>query len=58
METNFDRRLVVTSRGGSGGGGAALTDAARDLIKRFEHQQTGIKDEVDDTFKRAFDGFV
>lgn len=58
MEVHIDRPLVITNRGGNNGGGAVLTTAARDLIKRFERQQSGIRDGVDNTFKRVFDGFV
>ena len=57
MEDRFGRQPVVTSRGGNEGGGAALTDAARDLIQRFENQQHGVKDGVDDTFMRIFGDF-
>lgn len=54
MEQAVGHRLVLTQRGGSKGGGTELTLSARDLMKRFQKSQKGIRDKVDSRFEKTF----
>lgn len=58
MENHLGRPLVITSRGGKDGGGAEITADARELIRRFELQQQGIHEPVDEIFRRLFSDFI
>lgn len=47
-------RLVETQSGGSEGGSSRLTEAARDLLRRYQHFNEGIAELVDQRFREAF----
>jgi molybdate transport system regulatory protein len=54
MENAIGHPIVITCRGGKEGGGAMITDLARDLISRFERQQEGIRETVDELCQHIF----
>jgi molybdate transport system regulatory protein len=58
MENSLGRPLVITSRGGKDGGGTEITFVAKDLIRRFELQQQGIQEPVDEIFRQLFGDFT
>lgn len=57
MEAQLGVPIVVTQRGGEHGGWTVLTPAARDLMQRFERQQDGIRDEIDEVFNQLFNDY-
>jgi molybdate transport repressor ModE-like protein len=57
MEEHLGCDLVVSQRGGKQGGWTTITSLARDLIRRFEKQQNGVQDEMDEAFKQLFNDF-
>jgi molybdate transport system regulatory protein len=56
MEERLGMRLVERSTGGKNGGGAILTPAARQFLKQFELMEEGIRELVDERFRRIFRG--
>lgn len=56
MEGRLGIRLVERTTGGRNGGGAALTAEARQFLKRFELMEDGIREIVDERFRRLFGG--
>ncbi|MBU5613859.1 winged helix-turn-helix domain-containing protein [Geomonas azotofigens] len=54
MERAIGVPLVVRSRGGASGGGAALSEAARELMRLFEKQEEGIRERVNQLHRLAF----
>ncbi len=56
MEGRLGIRLVERRAGGRNGGGAALTDEARRFLLRFELMEEGIRELVDERFRRMFQG--
>ena len=53
-EERLGVRLVETQSGGAEGGGSTLTDAARDLLRRFHQFSDGLDELVDRRFREAF----
>ena len=41
--------------GGKNGGGATLTNEAKEFLKKYEALENGIKEIVDEKFKRIFE---
>ena len=54
MEERLGFKLVETRRGGPNGGGAALTEEARNFLKRYRELEEGIRQLVDEKFKEVF----
>ncbi len=54
MEERLGMKLVDRQAGGKNGGGAALTDDARTFLKKFEAMEEGIREIVDEKFKKIF----
>jgi molybdate transport system regulatory protein len=55
MEDRLGIRLVERQAGGRNGGGATLTHEARDFLRRYEMLEEGIRDLVDERFRKIFD---
>ncbi len=56
MEDRLGIKLVERQAGGRNGGGAALTDDARDFLKKFESLERGMQKMVDRRFTSIFRG--
>ncbi len=56
MEDRLGIRLVERQAGGKNGGGAALTDEARRFLLQFEIMEEGVRELVDERFRRIFQG--
>ncbi len=56
MEDRLGIRLVERRAGGKNGGGAALTDEARRFLLQFEVMEEGVRELVDERFRRTFQG--
>jgi formylmethanofuran dehydrogenase subunit E len=56
MESRLGIRLVERSAGGRNGGGAVLTGEARQFLMRFEMMEEGVREFVDERFRRLFQG--
>lgn len=54
MENRLGTVLVERKAGGKNGGGAALTEEARDFLRKFERLERGINKTVDRRFLRVF----
>lgn len=54
IEERLGKPLVIKLRGGSGGGGAALTEYAKDLLKKFDIFEEEVKKAADKKFKEIF----
>ena len=54
MERRLGLQLVTRRAGGSGGGGTELTDAGRDLIRRYRRFRQGLDEVVAAQFKATF----
>jgi molybdate transport system regulatory protein len=54
MEDRLGVRLIGRQTGGKNGGGASLTNDARVFLKKFELLETGIREMVDEKFKKLF----
>ena len=54
MEERLGIRLVKRQAGGRNGGGAVLTGEAREFLKRYAEMEEGIKEIVDERFRRVF----
>ena len=56
MEKRLGIQLVVRQAGGRNGGGAALTNEARDFLRKFKELEKGLREYVDDRFRQLFAG--
>ncbi|MDO8721085.1 MAG: winged helix-turn-helix domain-containing protein [Syntrophales bacterium] len=54
MEERLGIKLVERQVGGRYGGGATLTKEAREFITKYEALEKGIRELVDDRFKKIF----
>ncbi|MBI4684433.1 MAG: LysR family transcriptional regulator [Nitrospirae bacterium] len=54
MEERLGVSLVERKAGGKNGGGATLTKEAREFLRRYEALENGIKEIVDERFKKIF----
>ena len=54
MEERLGLKLIDRQMGGRHGGGAALTNDARDFLKKYEAIDEGIREIVDDRFNSIF----
>jgi molybdate transport system regulatory protein len=54
MEERLGISLVVRQAGGRNGGGAALTEDAREFLRKFETLEDGLKEFMDRRFKELF----
>jgi len=54
MEKRLGISLVVRQAGGKNGGGAALTQEAREFLRKFESLEEGLKEFVDRRFSQLF----
>jgi molybdate transport system regulatory protein len=54
MEDRLGVTLIKRQTGGKNGGGALLTDDARAFLKKFEEMEEGIRELVDEKFKKVF----
>ncbi|HMK08620.1 MAG TPA: LysR family transcriptional regulator [Anaerolineales bacterium] len=54
MEARLGRRLLETEVGGEGGGGAHLTEAAQEYVARFHLFESGLEQEIQERYRRAF----
>jgi molybdate transport system regulatory protein len=54
MEKRLGMRLVERQAGGPHGGGASLTDEARQLVKKFQLLEEGMREMVDARFGNTF----
>ena len=54
MEERLGMKLVDRQAGGKNGGGAALTKDARAFLKKFEAMDEGIRESVDEKFRKIF----
>jgi len=54
MEERLGVKLIERQTGGKNGGGALLTEDARVFLNKFELLETGIREAVDEKFKRLF----
>lgn len=54
MEERLDMKLVERQAGGKNGGGAALTKEAREFLRKYELMEEGIREFVDERFKKIF----
>jgi molybdate transport system regulatory protein len=55
MEERLGTKLIEGSSGGASGGGSRLTAAARAFIDRYQRMRTGLDEQVEERFRRAFD---
>lgn len=53
-EERLGFRLIDSQSGGAEGGGSALTDAARDILRRYQQLTDGLDELVDRRFEEAF----
>jgi molybdate transport system regulatory protein len=56
MEDRLDINLVERQTGGKNGGGAVITDEAREFLRKFAAMEEGIREIVDERFRRIFQG--
>ena len=54
MEERLGMKLVDRQAGGKNGGGAALTDDAKAFLRKFEAMEEGIREAVDEKFRKIF----
>jgi len=54
MEERLGFKLVERQTGGKNGGGAILTEEARTFLKKYEELEKGIREIVDDRFRKIF----
>ncbi len=53
-EARLGVRLVESQSGGVDGGGSTLTEAARDLLRRYRQFSDGLEELVNQRFRQAF----
>jgi molybdate transport system regulatory protein len=54
MEERLGIRLVERQAGGKDGGGAALTEEAKEFLRKYEALEEGIRELVDERFREVF----
>lgn len=54
MEERLGLKLIERQTGGRNGGGATLTEEAKEFLKKYEELENGIRENVDDRFRRIF----
>ncbi|HBR21103.1 MAG TPA: hypothetical protein DD713_00815 [Nitrospiraceae bacterium] len=54
MEERLGIKLVERQAGGKNGGGAVLTKDAREFLKKYEQMEEGIREIIDEKFRRIF----
>lgn len=54
MEERLGIALVERHAGGKNGGGATLTEDAKEFLKRYEQMEEGVREIVDERFRRFF----
>jgi molybdate transport system regulatory protein len=54
MEERLGFKLIERQTGGRNGGGATLTEEAREFLKKYEALETGIREIVDERFRKIF----
>lgn len=54
MEQRLGIKLVDRHSGGKNGGGAAITNEARDFLKKYELMEKNIQEVVDESFRQIF----
>ena len=54
MEERLGIQLVERQAGGRNGGGATVTKEAREFLKKFETMEKGLRETVDDRFRKLF----
>ena len=55
MEERLGVKLIERQTGGKNGGGALLTDDAKMFLNKFSLLEAGIREAVDEKFKKLFD---
>ena len=55
MEERLGMKLVDASSGGARGGTSRLTQAAQEVIDRYQRMRSGLDEEVSERFLEAFD---
>lgn len=55
MEERLGIRLVARHAGGKNGGGATLTHEATEFLGRYEEMESGVREMVDERFRRVFE---
>jgi len=56
MEGRLGIKLIERKAGGKDGGGAALTENARNFLKKYRQLERGLQHTVDERFKKIFEG--
>jgi molybdate transport system regulatory protein len=54
MEERLGFKLIERQTGGKNGGGATLTEEARKFLKKYEELEMGIREIVDERFRKIF----
>jgi Bacterial regulatory helix-turn-helix protein, lysR family. len=54
-ERYLNKKLVETRVGGKRGGGAALTDKARDILKRYSELKRRVLADIEGSFEEGYD---
>ncbi len=54
MEERFGFKLIERRTGGRNGGGAALTEEAREFMRKYEALECGIRELVDERYRNIF----
>lgn len=54
MEERLDVKLVEKHSGGRNGGGAAITERARDFLKKYETMEENLREIIDEKFRQIF----
>lgn len=54
MEERLGFKLIERQTGGKNGGGAALTDNAREFLRKYDAMEQGIREIVDERFRENF----
>lgn len=54
MEERLDFKLIERQTGGKNGGGATLTEEAKKFLKKYEALEMGIREMVDERFRKIF----
>src|SRR5271169_4443007 len=54
MEERLGFKLIEHQTGGKNGGGATLTEEAKKFLKKYEELEMGIREIVDERFRKIF----
>jgi len=54
MEERLGFKLIERQTGGKNGGGATLTEEAKQFLKKYEELELGIRELVDERFRKIF----